>query len=162
LDQARWKLDNAQSELSIAKIQLSTAKDSVLYVGNYVSAANDAANSYKRAVNVSEAVARGIDGSAKEVAGIEFQQFDSKGGLKVSTGWMLLSFFAGIIFTLFATRNRRKKKGVPEISLPNIQSEEEFVPTFRNLELDPPVKKVRKSAPKKSKKKAAPKKSKKK
>jgi hypothetical protein len=154
-DQEQWKLDNAKSELSIAKIQLSAAKDSVLYVGSYVKVANEAADSYKRAVNVSEAVTRGIDGAAKEVAGIEIQQFTSENSIKVSTGWMVLGFFAGIIFTLFATRDRRRRKVNPKVLNELLHSEEKFVPTLKNLELDTPTKRVKKNVPKKTTKKAA-------
>ena len=100
----------------MAQNQLTTAKASAMYVGNYVSAANSAARSYRRAAVVSEEVARGIDGAAKEVEGIQIEQFVAERTVTNSFRWTFLGIILGVLFTLIVTRRSRKQISIDKVS----------------------------------------------
>jgi hypothetical protein len=145
----------------MAQNQLTATKASAMYVDNYVSAANAAARSYKRAAVVSEEVARGIDGAAKEVEGIQIEQFVAERTVTNSFIWTLLGIILGVLFTLIVTRRSRKQISIDKVNDQfeiRIENLNQVSSTLQNSKPKPKLKPKPKKSPQKRKQAQAPKK----
>lgn len=61
-------------------------------------------------------MARGIDGAAKEVEGIQIEQFVAERTVTNSFRWTFLGIILGVLFTLIVTRRSRKQFSIDKVS----------------------------------------------
>jgi ferritin-like metal-binding protein YciE len=102
-------------------------------------------------------VARGIDGAAKEVEGIEIEQYTTEKNVANSFRWTFLGIILGVLFTLIVTRRKRKQISIEKVNDEVDVRLEKLEQVLNTLQEDKPKPKLIKSPPK-SKKARAPKK----
>jgi len=91
-------------------------------VGNYVSAQNDAARSYKNAVNVSENALLSIDGSRTELNSLEIESFSEEISKQSSLTWGLIGLLLGALLMFLLLRHKSELKPKFEDFEPSVSS----------------------------------------